>query len=235
MSTWTHFDSLATHVTHFSRFSGDSGDELSTFLLIVSAIAMAGSGLGLIYLCARALLRRPPPPTQPWIAHALSSPTIHTRKYSETVAGSPGPPVETDAQPLSGPAPVTVPRPVLAPLAPVEEPPPPSAGFGPSSTDPTLEMDLRAFASYASSENDVEPVSERTEVSETREPILLVAKKRDPLQDFEIPPPPRVPPDMTPSEKEPEAITAHRSGTVPRANPATYLRTVSFNDSARRA
>ena len=139
-------------------------------------------------------------------------------------------------QPLSGPAPVTLPLPNLAPLAPPAEAPP-SIGFGPSSTDPTLEMDMRAFATFTSSDNDVDPTpSERTEVSAAPEPILLVAKKRAPLQSFEIPPPAPPPADPTASASEREPITVHRSGTLPRADPAAFSRTLtSFNDSARRA
>jgi hypothetical protein len=233
MSALTHFDALATHVTHFS---GDSSDDISTFLLIVSAIAVAASGLGLIVLCARALLRRGTPPTEPWIAEALASATLHTRKYAEVEAKASVPAVrpesEPEMQPLSGPAPVTVPLPKLAPLAPAAEPPT-SIGFGPSSTEPTLEMDMRAFASYTSTEDDGSPPppSERTEVSSEREPILLVSKKRAPLQSFEVPPPPL----PATSDDEPEPVTVHRSGTLPRANPAFLITLSSFNDSARRA
>jgi hypothetical protein len=230
MSSLTHFDALATHVT---RFSGDSSDDLSTFLLILSAIAVAASGVGLIVLCARALLRRGTPATQPWGAEALASATLHTRKYAEVEAKASvvKPEIEPELQPLSGPAPVTVPLPKLAPVAPDAEQPP-SIGFGPSSTEPTVEMDMRAFASYTSAEDDGSPSScppsERTEVGEA---ILLVSKKRAPLQSFEIPPP-ALP---ATSDDEPAPITVRRSGTLPKVNPAFMTTLSSFNDSARRA
>jgi|HubBroStandDraft_2_1064218.scaffolds.fasta_scaffold148108_2 hypothetical protein len=257
MSLLTHTDALATHAT---RFSGGSADALSSILLIVSGLAVGAAGIGLVILCARALFAKKAAP-QPWMAAALSSPTLHTRKFveaeleaSEAVSAleairqieveSPLSDPDADAGPVTIRLPPTAPD--ATPPAPVPALPAPSAdalplsGRGPSSADPTLEMDTRAFGSSVTSDNDVEPV-EVTPPSEPTDtevflgsPIPLVARKGTAGQTLEIfPAPVEETPVPTSDGREPMAV--HRSGTVPKADPA-FMRTLpSFNDGARRA
>jgi hypothetical protein len=217
MSALTHLDTVATHVT---RFSGGPAEEASNILLVVAMVAMGAAGLGLVLLCARALLgpsRRAA--TKPWIAEALASPTLHTRKYAEAEINA----AHAAAAPASGTA---------APAG-----APPSSGIGPSSTDPTLEMDLGAFASFAAAEIDFPPIepappSEPTQVMEGS-PVLLVARKGVVAPSFEIPPPP-LEAGSPANDAEGNALTVHRSGTLPRAD--RYLPTMAtFTDGARRA
>jgi hypothetical protein len=261
MSLLTHIDALATHAT---RLSAGSSDDLSSILLIASAVAMGAAGIGLVILCARALFARKTATPQPWMATVLSSPTIHTRKFAEAKLETSEAvstleamrQIETES-PLSDPdadaGPVTIRLPPTAPDAapPAPSPPAPStddasplSGRGPSSADPTLEMDTRAFGSSVKSDNDVEPVevSPPSEPTDTEvflgSPIPLVARKVSNKgtagQTLEIfPAPVEETPVPTSDGREPMAV--HRSGTVPKADPA-FMRTLpSFHDGARRA
>lgn len=240
MFALSHFGALATQAAHFSA---DSSEELSSVLLVVSSVAMIASGVGLILLCARALLRGRKPATQPWVAHALAAPTLQTLNYVEELANAPKPVSpsvrESAPPPVSERDPVTLRRPpVTAVSAVTVDSPSPSVGFGPTSADPTLEMDLGAFAAGTSAENDPSPPEPvpASEPTAVREPFLLLAKKPGAVQQFEIPPPPPLPSELVAREDEREPPKVHRSGTVPRANPAEYMRTVtSYNDGARRA
>jgi hypothetical protein len=52
-------------VTRLTQATGVTEGDLSTILLVISVVAMGGAGLGLIIVCARALLARPARP--PWL------------------------------------------------------------------------------------------------------------------------------------------------------------------------
>jgi hypothetical protein len=226
MSALAHLDVLATHAT---RYSGDSGSELSTALLIASAVGLGAAGIGLIVLCVRALVRRSSPSfEQPWIAQALANPTLHTQRYEEQQAAA----KSFDAQPLSTPepAPVTLPRQPMAAVVTMPMASPPPSAPGPSSTDPTVEMDLRAFASYQAAEEELQPVPP---AATSTAAIPLTGRRERAVQTFEIPPPP--PDRVTAQRDEQPSQVVRRSGTMEKAD-SGYVRTMaSFNDGARRA
>jgi hypothetical protein len=229
MSALTHFDAFTAHVT---RVSASSGDELSSLLLLASAVALGAAGIGVIILCARALLRSKQSvmvPAGPWITGTLASPAIHTRNLPEEVAKEAPVAVEstgeTDAPPVSEGSAVTLRNPGTAVPVPAPATETPLSGpiSGPSSTEPTLEMDMGAFPQPTTQPDETAPSSDPTDSAAfLASPIPLVSKKA------------QTEPRAAPEEPN-EPPRAHRSGTMPRVSTAYVHGPDSFGDGARRA
>jgi hypothetical protein len=239
MSALTHFDALTTHVT---RVSANSGDELSSILLVLSAVTLGAAGIGVIILCARALLRgnaSPMLPVGPWIEGTLASPAIGTRNYAEAVAKAAPAAVamasesesDIEAPPISEASAVTLRNPGtdLPPPAPVTEAPTSSPLSGPSSTEPTLEMDMGAFPQPPTPpDEDTAPSSDPADSAAfLASPIPLISKKALPAPQA---------PEAADEEEPSEPPRAHRSGSMPKAGTGYVVRAPdSFGDGARRA